>query len=405
METPGQKRPRKLRFSLGEAWNATCTPLPMPLSSSRRNFLAGGLGLSAATQRKTQAAAPPLSYRTLGKTGLKVTTVGFGCMITSDPSVIKRAADLGINHFDTARVYQGGNNERLVGTALKDHRKRVYIATKVLTRDPKQAAEHLDISLKELGTDYLDIWYLHDIRRPQDLSPELIEVQRKAVRAGKVRFAGFSVHMNHGAVIPPALATGKFDVLLTTYNFALGTKVDGLIEQARKAGLGIVGMKVMAGSFRFPGATDDAFQAKIQRAGAPLASLKWSLRRPVVDCVIPSIKDMDELDEDIRAMSAPYGPADEKILAVQRDYIRPLYCHGCGTCTGTCRQGLPVADLVRFAMYAEGYGDYRLGRERFLGLPREVRDARCRNCGECTVRCPNGVRVAERARKARELFA
>ncbi len=383
----------------------------MPLYSSRRAFLAGGLGFAAAypaaaqAQTKPPTGPPQLRHRTLGKTGLEVTTVGFGCMVTSDVSVIRRAADLGINHFDTARVYMGGNNERLVGAALKDHRKRVFIGTKVLSRDPQTAAADLDASLKELGTDYVDVWYLHDIRKPADLAPGLIEVQQKAVRAGKVRFTGFSVHMNHREVIPAALATGKFDVLLTTYNFALGTQIDDLLQQARKASLGIVAMKAMAGSFRFPGATDDAFQAKVQGPGVPVAALKWTLRTPLVDCVIPSIKDMQELDEDFQAMSAPYAPADEKVLSAQRDQIQPLYCHGCGTCAAACRRGLPVADLVRFAMYSEGYGEHRLGREQFLGLPRELREARCSDCGECTVRCPNGVRVAERVLRAQELFA
>src|SRR5215831_16639305 len=103
------------------------------MSASRRRFLATGLALPAAASasRTEEQAAPqkaparPLSsgpafqYRTLGKTGLKVTTVGFGCMITSDGSVVERAADVGITYFDTARGYQGGNNERMVGAALK----------------------------------------------------------------------------------------------------------------------------------------------------------------------------------------------------------------------------------------------------------------------------------------------
>ena len=105
----------------------------MKSSSSRRNFLAAGLALPAAASASRSAeqssqpqpparrlpAEPAFQYKTLGKTGLKVTTLGFGCMITSDGSVIERAADLGITYFDTARNYGGGNNERMVGAALK----------------------------------------------------------------------------------------------------------------------------------------------------------------------------------------------------------------------------------------------------------------------------------------------
>jgi predicted aldo/keto reductase-like oxidoreductase len=299
----------------------------------------------------------------------------------------------------------GGNNERLVGAALKEVRKRVYIATKVLRRQPAEAEADLATSLKELGTDYLDVWYLHDLRAASDFKPELIEVQQKAKREGKIRFTGFSVHMNHADVIPAGLATGKFDVLLTTYNYALGTSIDGLLEKARAAGIGIVAMKVMAGSFSYPGATDDAFQAKIKKQGAPVAALKWSLRNKLVDCAIPSIRDTDQLDEDITAMASPYGADDDKILSAALDRVGPLYCRGCGSCAGQCRNGLPVADVVRFAMYAQGYGEFRLARENFLALPEAARQVRCEDCRSCTVRCPNGVRVPDRLRWAQNILA
>src|SRR5690348_18388084 len=113
------------------------------MPSSRRNFLAAGLSLPAvasATRSEQQqpavpgpraaSSAPVFQYKVLGKTGLKVTTLGFGCMITSDGSVVERAADIGITYFDTARGYQGGNNERMVGAALKKKRKDLVLSTK-----------------------------------------------------------------------------------------------------------------------------------------------------------------------------------------------------------------------------------------------------------------------------------
>ena len=116
---------------------------------SRRNFLTAGLALPAVVsasrpagpgQSQAQAPAKPLSsgglqYRTLGKTGMRVTTVGYGCMITADPTVITRAADMGINYFDTSRNYQGGQNERMVGAALGNKRKDVFLASKCDTED------------------------------------------------------------------------------------------------------------------------------------------------------------------------------------------------------------------------------------------------------------------------------
>src|SRR5664279_2211431 len=124
----------------------------MSSNTSRREFLSTGLsaGLALPVLGATSAMAPEthsgpqsakpaapakLDYRTLGRTGLKVTTVGMGCMITSDPSVITRAADLGINYFDTARGYQHGNNERMVGAALAGKRKRIVLSTKSAAGD------------------------------------------------------------------------------------------------------------------------------------------------------------------------------------------------------------------------------------------------------------------------------
>src|SRR5512136_2386384 len=111
----------------------------MNSETSRRSFLLTGLAIPAALETSfspLQQKPKPLElkYRNLGKTGLKPTSVAFGCMITSDQSVIEKAADLGINYFDTARGYQGGNNERMVGAALKSKRKNVIISTKTMSR-------------------------------------------------------------------------------------------------------------------------------------------------------------------------------------------------------------------------------------------------------------------------------
>src|ERR1035441_4487269 len=138
---------------------------------SRRNFLAAGLALPAAAsatrsgsgQSQSSSPARPssgsaLQYKTLGKTGLKVTTVGMGCMITSDPTVVTRAADMGINYFDSSRHYQGGQNERMVGAALGAKRKNIFLASKTDAHDAAGILAELDKSLKEIGTDYLDVW-------------------------------------------------------------------------------------------------------------------------------------------------------------------------------------------------------------------------------------------------------
>ncbi len=374
----------------------------MTTDLSRRGFLS----LDDVSPAEPAFKRPRLEYRTLGRTGLKLTSVSFGCMITSDPSVIERALDLGINYFDTARVYQNGNNERMVGAALRNLRNKVYISTKSVARTKAALLEHLDTSLKEINTDYIDIWYLHSYQRPDEIRDELLEAQEIAKKQGKVRFKGISTHINQAAVMRAALKKNHFDVFLTSYNFAMDKGLEPVLAEVKRAGAGIVAMKVMAGGYRdmpfYP--TSAAWRERMKHDGAPLAALKWVLRNKDVDVTIPSMVDGEQLDENVRAMAEPYSQADEKLLTAHLERIRPIYCRMCNQCEGQCREGLPVADVLRFLMYADGYRQFALGRQQYLDLPAEARAVRCKECPGCTVECPNGVHVAHRLRRAQELF-
>jgi uncharacterized protein len=345
--------------------------------------------------------APVIRKRKLGKTGLEVSEVSFGCMITSDQSVIERAADLGINLFDTARGYQGGNNERLVGAALKGRRDKVVISTKTGAGTKADALAHLDESLKQLGTDHVDIWYLHGKGRADAITDDLLEALAAAKQQGKARFSGVSLHSGHADVVPAAIAK-QLDVVLLTYNFTMGDRHDALLRSLHEAGVGVVAMKVMAGG-RDPEAR--ARRERLAASGGLLSALKWVLRSPYVHSTIPSTTDMAQLDENLRAMAEPWTGADEKLLTARFERIRHDYCSMCGECEGSCPRGLPVADVLRFLTYAEGYGQFALGREQWSLLPAALRAVRCDDCGSCPVHCPQGVHVAQRLGRAQEMFA
>ena len=126
-----------------------------------------------------------------------------------------------------------------------------------------------------------------------------------------------------------------------------------------------------------------------------LAALKWVTNNPSIATTIPSMTDMDQLDENLKAMAGPSPADDEKMLAAHLEQIQPLYCRLCGKCDGACAKGLPVADVLRFLTYADGYGQFALGRERFLELASEQAAVRCGDCAECTVKCPHGVQVSQ----------
>jgi predicted aldo/keto reductase-like oxidoreductase len=405
---------------------------------SRRDFLAAGLMLPAAGLPATDnLPLPPedsqarpesvkLTYRALGRTGLKVTSLAFGCMTTPEPSVIRRAADLGINHFDTARGYQNGNNERMVGAALKDVRQKVILSSKSPAKTKAELLADLDTSLRELGTDYLDIWYLHMKNEPEQVSEDLLEAQRMAKQSGKIRFAGVSTHFNMDKMLAYLAKLGQTDVVLTTYNFAMRsvavamnanpdapkTDMTEAIRSARKAGLGIVAMKVMAGGVsrvqrgdRLYGANSQALSKRLRQTGVSVAAIKWALKNESVDTALVCMTDHDQLDENLRAMAEPYTEKDEHLLTARLARIGPSYCRMCGSCGGVCDKGIPVPDVLRFLTYAEDYGQFALARERFLEMPRAAKDVRCRDCTSCSFRCVYGVAVRDRLTRAQELLA
>ncbi len=363
--------------------------------SSRRKFLAAGLGLPI-----TSLAATNFSYRTLGKTGLRVSPVGFGCLVTSDQSVIMQAIDMGVNLFDTARSYQGGNNERMVGAAIKASRNNVLLCTKTQARTGRQALADLDTSLQTLGTDHVDIWCMHSKDSPGDITDDLLASFEDARKQGKTRFIGVSTH-DLNVMADRIVQAGKIDVAVFTYNFTMGDAKNAAIEKLHMARIGLIAMKVMAPAV--PGRPSNRPQMK--NPDAPLAALKWTLKKPAIGSAIPSMIDTDQLEMNSRAMLERFGADDEKILARLNEEVRPYYCRMCSACRGQCPKGVPVAETIRFLTYADFYGQFALGREGFRELPEQVRRVRCGDCTSCTVRCPNGVRVTERLVRAQELFA
>jgi len=390
----------------------------MNSDASRRSFLVAGLtapaalGSASQTLPQKSSSSPKLvpetkfEYRTLGKTGLKLTSVGFGTMITSDGTVIERAADMGVNYFDTARGYQSGNCERMVGAALKSYRKKIVLSTKSAARDKAGLLEHLETSLRELQTDWVDIWYLHAKSKPSDVTDEMLEAQAIAKKQGKIRFAGISTHGGQTELVPHVIGLKHFDVLLTSYNFAMDPSMSAVVASAAQAGLGVVGMKVMAGGQRRGASSgSDRTREILGRDGAMLAALKWTLKDRNVHTTIPSITDIDQLDENLRAMGSSFSATDEKVLAAHLRRISPDYCRMCGTCTDMCDKGLPVADILRYWMYAENYGDFSLGLSNYRELSSELGGVRCGECTSCSVHCPNGVQVVRRLSRAQECFA
>jgi uncharacterized protein len=376
----------------------------MDSSQSRRQFLQSGLALPAVSLVSFQGSsnASKVAYRTLGKTGLKVSGVGFGIGFVPVPDVVARAIDMGINYYDTSRDY--GDSEKIFSEVIKGKRNKIIIATKTPSSKKADIIKDLDTSLQVLGTDHVDIWHLHGRDRQEQVPDEAIEALEICKKSGKTRFIGFSCH-DINNMVDFIVKTKKFDVIQTTYSFPIGLHIrEQSIAKLHQAGIGVIAMKVVVALSGFNLKSVENPPARPNGDG-PVAGIKWVLQNPAIGTTVPNMRTIPQLEMNFRAMSESYTPADEKLLYTLNERIRPDYCRMCYQCKGVCPNGLPVTDVLRFLSYHDFYGDYHHAVVSFRDLAKEIRDVRCGDCDACAVKCPNGVRVQDRLIRAQQILA
>jgi len=385
----------------------------MNSNQSRRQFLQAGLALPAVAGLSSQGGlnavlqgSQQVQYRTMGKTGLKVSCVGYGIGFNPVPEVVAKAIDMGINYFDTARSY--GDSEKIFAEVIKGKRDKIHIATKSSSRTKEAILKDIDTSLATLGTDYVDIWHLHGLdtwpNSPESVTDEILDAMQQCKKSGKARFIGFSCH-DPNKMVDFVLKTKVFDVMQSTYSFAIGGVYrDAAIKRLSEAGIGLSAMKVVVALSGLNLKSIDNPPARPNGEG-PLAGIKWVLNNPAISTTVPFMQKIPELEMNFRAMSEPYTDADEKLLFVMNEQIRPYYCRMCFSCSGVCPKGVPVADVLRFLAYNDFAGNYYQAKSNFQELTREIRDVRCSDCSSCAIKCPNGVHVQARLSRAQEILA
>ncbi len=366
--------------------------------------VAAGIGgwpdfVSAAAGSSSEQPAPV--YRTLGRTGLKITVVSFGAMLTPEPEVIRAGLDQGINYIDTARRYMNGKNEGIVARAIKGRRDKVYLATKARpTSDTKKEIfRDVEESLTELQTDYLDVLQLHSLKsKERAFLPEVREALVQLRKQGKVRFFGVTTHTNQAEVVN-ALADDPdrfFDVALVGYNFKSPPEIKQAIARASQAGIGIVAMKTQAGGYQ---------TSALGPVSPHQAALKWALQDTHITAAIPGMKDLAHLQEDLAVMGMALTRGDEQILKRYGQAISPYYCQLCGSCEGFCSRGVAISDINRSLMYAEAYGSLDLAMDTYREIPQRASLKACLDCSPCTASCVNGIDIPAKLERAKRFFA
>jgi predicted aldo/keto reductase-like oxidoreductase len=308
-------------------------------------------------------------------------------MRSDNPGLVRAALKAGMTHLDTAHGYMRGNNEEMLGRVLQGlSRESFVIATKIQPDRKDDFLAKLDLSLRRLRLEYVDILYLHGASsRETVLSAELIDTLKQAKASGKAHFVGLSTHKNEPDVIQAAADSGFYDVVLTAFNFRQDhqDEVRNAIANAYKAGVGIVAMKTMAGAY---------FDKDRKEPINCRAALKWVLQDEHVTTSIPGITSFDHLAENLSVASDITLTDQEKGDLRLGQMQGGLYCNGCSRCVGTCRRALPIPEMMRAYMYAYGYGSAQMAKEL---LTREGTDL-CAGCSACTASCVKGFAIRER---------
>ena len=312
----------------------------------------------------------------LGRTGIVSTRTGFGALPIQRVSeaeavaLLRKAYAAGIDFFDTARMYT--DSEHKIGVALAGVRDEISIATKSMALDRKTLLEQLETSLRELKTDHVDVYQLHnpasvDYDDPDGAYAGMVEARAK----GLVRFLGLTNHRLGVAL--EAAASGRFDTIQFPLSLLSSEDDLTLIEACRANDVGLIAMKAMSGGL-------------IRRPDAAFAFLR---QYPDV-LPIWGVQRESELDEFLAYENDP--PAlDEKMRALietERAELSGGFCRGCGYCQ-PCPAGIPIETAARLSLL--------MTRAPYAGfLTDEFREQmerieECTECGHCRDNCPYGL--------------
>ena len=374
----------------------------------RRKFIKGAssavLGLAAApfwnadlSFADTEKTVTP-QYRTLGRTGLKVTAVSMGVMNCSDPAVLRRALDLGINFFDTAHAYMGGRNEEMVGKVLRGKRDKVLIQTKFrFNATEKENRQSVETSLRRLQTDHVDVLLAHSLKKPDEVSnPALIEFLQKMKKERKTRFTGFSSHTDMASLLREAAKSNLHDVALVSYNFTHANELKEAVASAARSGIGIVAMKTQAGGYK---------KEDMGGLSPHQAALKFVLRDQHVSNAVPGVTTIEQIEECAAVMGTVLSKKDVDALNEYQSHLQGRICTMCGGCIGECPHGVAHGDLLRAVMYYEGYKNENLAAEVLRTGDALQKIKQCSECSSCAVTCSRGVNIHAQLQAVHRMFS
>jgi predicted aldo/keto reductase-like oxidoreductase len=352
--------------------------------------LGADFGLARAAEKVT---VNGLSGTVLGRTGLKVTRISFGGMLFTDPAILLRVIDQGINLIHTAPGYTNGKSMEAFGKAFKQNkslRSKVVIAL-------KERPEDLDPCLKVLNTDYVDILVPPLERLDLINDPTIPENFQKAKKAGKCGFMGYACHDNMTEVLNRSRELGYFDVTLMAYSNAKDPGFLAAAKTAREAGIGIMTMKGLPKEIA---RKSDGFN--LDTAASLCGTMVGPQHANTVLASMSSFQMIDNYHEILETKLTYHNQElEDRYWAGQMG----SYCSMCGNCTGICPQGVRISDVIRYRMYRKDYQLTEYARQEYAALPQGCDGSFCRECGLCEGICTRKLPVREMLREAHSLLA
>ena len=333
-----------------------------------------------------------MEYRVLGKTGLKISRMGFGGIpiqkidAEGTKTLIRKLMDAGVNYIDTARAYTV--SEEYLGYALEGVRDRFVLATKSMARTKEAMEKDIVTSLEKLKTNYIDLYQVHN-PSAKDLEQVLgpggaMEALQAAKEAGKIGHIGITLHSVD--LFRQAVELPWVETIMFPYNI-VETQAEDLIAVCGEKNIGFICMKPLAG-----GAIEDATTA-----------LRYVVSNPNVTVVIPGMADGKEIDQNVLATAdtAPLtGEEQEKIRQI-RDFLGTNFCRRCNYCA-PCSVGINIPMVFLIEGYFSRYNLKDWALTRYAGLSKTAAD--CVECGVCEGRCPYHLPIREMLKKVKTVF-
>jgi aryl-alcohol dehydrogenase-like predicted oxidoreductase len=383
-----------------------------PSALDRRKFLQLGMMTTGAAlgcgapvgEVPAEHVAVGMRYRTLGKTGLRVSEVSFGAHGLDNPSLMEAAIEAGITTFATSGNYLDGREEAALGQAMQ------AVGTPrddlvVLTGNPlrpgdtrKSILDDVDASLRRLRTDHIDVYCTGEVCSPSDLHVDaLFTAMDEAKRAGKVGHLALAGHCGGmQQVLEAAIDDGRFDLFFVKYDFVSYPDQDAILRRAQEKGIGTIVFKTNAGAREQEIRDLEAGGLSFRQA-----TVKWALTNPYVSSVCVTMTSFSQIREFAAVASSSLSRAEWGMLSRYAEEMYDRYCRFCGTCEQECPHEVAVADVMRYEMYFTSYGRQKEAMSLYASLPRERTARACVDCaGACEGSCPFGRRIRDGLREA-----